>query len=177
MLKEEKRAFKSGGKPEIASYPASLTEKTLDTAYMPKVSEKRELLGIINNSQSFNTASNNQTMSSNVLSNNHQEESTDNILHKQESLHVRKMKLMSKLLMTQHTPKQVDGSKVDPKIKSLMSSNKKKVLGLKIEVNEPEYDEEGKLIHKEEFDDDDEGLDNFDGIFNAHLLDEEVLDQ
>ena len=172
-LNSEKKLPQAESLSKVAPPPIELTDGMLKATYQPKLSEKREL--VINSSQSFNTASNNQSISQNVLSNNHQEESSDNIL--QQSLHVRKMKLMSKLLMNQSTPKQVEGNEVDSLMKSKIESNKKKVLNLQIEVNEPEYDDEGKLVHKEEFEDDDEGLDNFEGIFNAHLLDEEVLDQ
>ena len=172
-LNSEKKLPQAESLSKVAPPPIELTDGMLNATYQPKLSEKREL--VINSSQSFNTASNNQSISQNVLSNNHQEESSDNIL--QQSLHVRKMKLMSKLLMNQSTPKQVEGNEVDSLMKSKIESNKKKVLNLQIEVNEPEYGDEGKLVHKEEFEDDDEGLDNFEDIFNAHLLDEEVLDQ
>lgn len=64
---------------------------------------------------------------------------------------------MSNLLKNQPTPKA------------------KKVLKLEIEINQPEYDEDGQIIHHEEEEED--VLDNFDEYFNAHLLDEEYLDQ
>ena len=44
---------------------------------------------------------------------------------------------------------------------------------LKIDINAPDYDDEGKLIHNEELDEEDEDIE---GLFNAHLLDEELLD-
>jgi hypothetical protein len=48
-------------------------------------------------------------------------------------------------------------------------------LGLEIDVNAPEYDDEGNLIFEE--DEDEEEPEALTGIFNVHLLDEEVLDQ
>lgn len=48
------------------------------------------------------------------------------------------------------------------------------MLSLEIEVNEPQYDEEGQLVLEDE--EDEEEPDAFDGVFNAHLLEEEYLD-
>jgi len=70
----------------------------------------------------------------------------------------RVIKLMSDILLKQSTPKS------------------KKALTLKIDVNQPKYDADGKLIHDEELSEEDEE-DPFDGIFNAHLLDEEEMDK
>lgn len=51
-------------------------------------------------------------------------------------------------------------------------------MNLEIDINAPEYDSEGKLIHNEDLDDDyDDEDDNLEGVFNAHLLDEELLDE
>ena len=48
---------------------------------------------------------------------------------------------------------------------------------MKIEIDEPDYDEEGKLIHKDiASDDDDDYNPNLEGIFAAELLDEEYMD-
>ena len=66
---------------------------------------------------------------------------------------------------------------IDDNLKFKMSSRKNKVLNLKIEIDEPDYDEEGKLIHKDVASDDDEDYNpNLDGIFCAELLDEEYMD-
>ena len=52
-----------------------------------------------------------------------------------------------------------------------------KVLSLEIEVNVPNYDDEGNVIHDESSLDSDEEDEAFEGRFNAHLLEDEVLDQ
>ena len=89
----------------------------------------------------------------------------------------RNVKLMSRLLIAQKTPKSIRGMDIDDNLKLKMSSRKSKVLSLKIEIDEPDYDEEGKLIHKEVGSDDEEDYNpNLDGIFAAELLDEEYLD-
>ena len=89
----------------------------------------------------------------------------------------RNVKLMSNLLIGQKTPKSIRGMDIDDGLKLKMSSRKNKVLSLKIEIDEPDYDEEGKLIHKDVASDDDEDYNpNLDGIFAAELLDEEYLD-
>ena len=89
----------------------------------------------------------------------------------------RNVKLMSNLLIGQKTPKSIRGMDIDDSLKLKMSSRKNKVLSLKIEIDEPDYDEEGKLIHKDVASDDDEDYNpNLDGIFAAELLDEEYLD-
>jgi hypothetical protein len=56
-------------------------------------------------------------------------------------------------------------------LKKQATPKTKKVLTLQIEVNVPSYDEEGQLIVDEE-EDEEEGLENFEGIFNAHLLED-----
>lgn len=60
-------------------------------------------------------------------------------------------------------------------LKSQTTPKAQKVLNLKIDVNQPEYDEEGQLIVDSE--EDEEAYENFEGIFNAHLLEDEYLDQ
>lgn len=57
---------------------------------------------------------------------------------------------------------------------------KSKLINLKIELNAPEYDYEGKLLHPEDDKSSEEEEDEIDDklaeYFNAHLLDEEYLD-
>ena len=56
---------------------------------------------------------------------------------------------------------------------------KTKIINLKIELNAPEYDEEGKLLHPEDDESfEDNGLDDdkIEEYFNADLLLEEVMD-
>lgn len=50
-----------------------------------------------------------------------------------------------------------------------------RLLELKIDVNAPEYDAEGKLIHDDD-EDDEEADEMFDEVFNSYLLEEEVMD-
>ena len=57
----------------------------------------------------------------------------------------------------------------------LFSSKKKKFMTLKVDINAPEYDGEGKLIHNEE-ELDDETNSRLESQFNAYLLEEEVMD-
>jgi len=72
---------------------------------------------------------------------------------------LRNVKYMSEVLKRQSTPKS------------------KKVLTLAIEVHAPRYDEEGNVIHdEEELGSDEEEDEAFEGRFNAHLLEDEVLD-
>lgn len=54
---------------------------------------------------------------------------------------------------------------------------KSKIINLNIELNAPEYDGDGKLIHPEDNESNEEELDDkLAEYFNAMLLDEEVLD-
>ena len=52
----------------------------------------------------------------------------------------------------------------------------KKLLNLEIDLNAPEYDREGQVVNND-IDESESDEDCFDGVFNAHLLDEEVLDE
>ena len=53
---------------------------------------------------------------------------------------------------------------------------KSKIINLKIELNAPDYDGEGKLIHPEdELSNEEELDDKIAEYFNAMLLDEEIL--
>mmetsp|Transcript_15904 Transcript_15904/g.26804 ORF Transcript_15904/g.26804 Transcript_15904/m.26804 type:complete len:202 (+) Transcript_15904:1-606(+) len=81
---------------------------------------------------------------------------------------------MSRLLINQKTPQIVRGIEVDDTMRQKIKQARQKVLGLNIVVEDPEYDEEGNPVIKDYEDDD--GLEHFDGIFNAHLLEEEYLD-
>ena len=85
---------------------------------------------------------------------------------------------MSDLLIRQKTPKSIRGMDIDDNQKFKITSKINKVLSLKIEIHEADYDEEGKVIHKDmASDDDDEDYNpNLDGIFCAELLDEEYMD-
>ena len=74
------------------------------------------------------------------------------------SIPKRNVKFMSNIILKQSTPKA------------------KKVLKLEIDVNQPAYDEEGQLLHEDKSDESEEE-EMFEGIFNAHLLDEEELDK
>jgi hypothetical protein len=69
----------------------------------------------------------------------------------------RSVKFMSDVLRKQVTPKA------------------SKALTLKIDVNQPEYDEDGQLVM--DSDEEEEDPENFEGIFNAHLLEDENLDK
>ena len=62
-------------------------------------------------------------------------------------------------------------------LKKQTTPKSKKVLSLEIEVHVPNYDEEGNVIHDESSLDSDEEDEAFEGRFNAHLLEDEVLDQ
>ena len=70
----------------------------------------------------------------------------------------RAYKYMSFVLQKQSTPKS------------------KKLLNLEIDLNAPEYDREGQVVNND-IDESESDEDCFDGVFNAHLLDEEVLDE
>ena len=85
------------------------------------------------------------------------------------------IKLMSALLRNQNTPQVISGVVLDPSTKKKISTVKKKVLGLEVDINAPLYDHEGNLIYDE--DEEEEEPEALNGIFNVHLLDEEVLDQ
>ena len=54
-----------------------------------------------------------------------------------------------------------------------------KIINLKIELNAPDYDDEGKLLHPEDDESNDDEIDEQNDrlaeYFNAMLLDEEVL--
>ena len=55
---------------------------------------------------------------------------------------------------------------------------KSKIINLKIELNAPDYDGEGKLIHPEDEQSEEEELDDkLAEYFNAMLLDEEIMNQ
>ena len=56
------------------------------------------------------------------------------------------------------------------------SPKSKKLLNLKIDLNAPSYDDQGKIVHDDDIESESDE-DCFDGVFNAHLLDEEVLDE
>lgn len=57
-----------------------------------------------------------------------------------------------------------------------MEEKKLQVLELQIEVNEPTYDDEGQVIHKDDEGSSDEMPEYLDGIFNANLLTDEYMD-
>lgn len=84
---------------------------------------------------------------------------------------------MSKLIKNTKTPKIVRGLEIDEHLKHKIRETKQKVLGLEIVVEDIEYDSQGKQIRNEVDEDEEEYNDVFEGIFNAHLLDEEYLDQ
>ena len=86
------------------------------------------------------------------------------------------IKLMSSQLKNQKTPQVMSGIPIDPDTKEKIKTRRKRILGLEIDINAPEYDGEGNLIYEEE-DDEEEEPEALNGIFNVHLLDEEVLDQ
>jgi hypothetical protein len=52
----------------------------------------------------------------------------------------------------------------------------KKMLDLKIDLNAPTYDAEGKVVHDDDIESESDE-ECFDGVFNAHLLEEEVMDE
>lgn len=83
---------------------------------------------------------------------------------------------MSELIKNQGTPKNIRGVEIDDRQKQKYSNKKEKVLGLEIEVELPEYDPEGQLIVPEA-ESDDEFASHLDGVFMAHLIDEEYLDE
>lgn len=83
---------------------------------------------------------------------------------------------MSSLLKNQNTPQVLSGRPIDPDTKEKIKKRKQRILGLEIDINAPAYDDEGNLIY-EESDEDEEEPEALTGIFNVHLLDEEVLDQ
>ena len=58
-----------------------------------------------------------------------------------------------------------------------MEEKKLQVLELQIDVNEPEYNEEGQVIPRDDNSSSDEMPEYLDGIFNANLLTEEYMDQ
>lgn len=62
-------------------------------------------------------------------------------------------------------------------LKRQATPKSKKVLNLEIEVKLPDYDEEGNVIHDESSLDSEEEDEAFEGRFNAHLLEDELLDQ
>ena len=98
---------------------------------------------------------------------------TDDLEDNQEKTY--QIKLMSALLKNQVTPQVLNGVALDPDSKKKVKKTKQKILGLEIDINAPEYDADGNLIYEE--DEDEEEPEALNGIFNAHLLDEEVLDQ
>ena len=57
-----------------------------------------------------------------------------------------------------------------------MEERKNKILSLEIDVVEPQYDSEGEQIHNTEREDEDTPP-HLDQIFNAHLLDEEYMNE
>lgn len=88
----------------------------------------------------------------------------------------RNVKLMSELLKKQKTPKNIRGVEIDESQKKKYSNKKNKILQMKIEIDEPQYDGDGQLIIPEQTSED-ELAPHLDGIFMAQLLDEEYQDQ
>lgn len=71
----------------------------------------------------------------------------------------RYLKSMSILLRRLKTPASIFGKEIDEELRSKMSSKKQDMLSLCVDVNEANYDENGKLIHPEYGDEDDVDLD------------------
>ena len=55
----------------------------------------------------------------------------------------RSVKLMSSLIKNQTTPKNIRGVEIDENQKQKYSNKKERVLGLEIEIDVPEYDQDG----------------------------------
>ena len=85
----------------------------------------------------------------------------------------RAVKLMSALLQRQSTPKNIRGVEIDADQKQKYSNRKDKILRMEIEIEEPTYDQDGQLIVTDQNSD---YAAHLDGVFMAHLLDEEYLD-
>jgi hypothetical protein len=82
------------------------------------------------------------------------------------------MKLMSTLLKKQKTPKNIRGVEIEESQKIKFSAKKKRVLQMEIQIEEPQYDEDGSVIIPDT-NSSDEQPSHLDGIFMAQLLDEE----
>ncbi len=86
---------------------------------------------------------------------------------------LRDVKLMSKVISKLKTPKIYRGMEIDERMKKKIRRMRNKVLDLEIVVEVPQYDENGDPIMDEDEDDEFEHS----GIFNAHMLEDEYLDQ
>lgn len=82
---------------------------------------------------------------------------------------------MSTLLKLQKTPKNIRGVEIEHTQKIKFSAKKNRIFQMKIEIDEPDYDEDGQLIVPET-NSDDELAPHLDGIFMAQLLDEDYQD-
>lgn len=87
----------------------------------------------------------------------------------------RSVKLMSELIKNQTTPKNIRGVQIDENQKLKYSNRKTKILNLEIDIELPEYDAEGQVIVPDE-ESDEIDAPHLDGVFMAHLIDEEYLD-
>lgn len=87
----------------------------------------------------------------------------------------RSVKLMSSLIQNQTTPKKIRGVEIDENQKLKYSNKKDKVLNLEIEIDVPEYASDGQLIVPDQ--ESEELAPHLDGVFMAHLIDEEYLDE
>ena len=79
---------------------------------------------------------------------------------------------MSTFLINHETPNSINGMEINESVRRQLSYRKHKVLSLKIEIDEPDYDEEGNLIHKEDEDYDEDFYAYRDAIFAVELLDQ-----
>mmetsp|Transcript_38890 Transcript_38890/g.59103 ORF Transcript_38890/g.59103 Transcript_38890/m.59103 type:complete len:82 (+) Transcript_38890:1425-1670(+) len=81
---------------------------------------------------------------------------------------------MSKVISKLKTPKIYHGMEVDERMKKKIRRIRNKVLNLEIVVQENLYDENGDPIPEE-----DDESDDFEhsGIFNAHMLEDDYLDE
>ena len=82
---------------------------------------------------------------------------------------------MSELIKNQSTPKNIRGVEIDENQKLKYSNKKNRILNLEIEIDLPDYDPEGQLLVPDE-ESDEAYAPHLDGVFMAHLIDEEYLD-